>query len=442
MAILDVSFLNPSMRKKTGGTGVQVLNNQLAMLENELKQDGDLSQGDYDILIDEARKIRLSGRLTATQQSTWDRKISDYETEKEILTINRSEDLQKMRDEEKKTTNDIVSINGNSPIAYLQDRTASLSNYINQLDNIIERREASLIPSVEYWNEREEVSREFDNAVEALSLAKGFDGENPISSYVAFVTTGANGEIIDIKYGRAGDESGFIETEGMVDGFQVYGKPNKTEDGNNVFILGNNRFSASNTMTFDPNNPLALKTNKLKYNPTQDEIKNNIPGINKGGWRNMQGLNLRIQTGMPRDSWSQGENGVIYYRHGDKDKEGYTQYKNYTPDQLPITGHLAPMPRSYEQAILPHVIDTDDRCLNQITPDQGLQELGPELPQAQYPGQPPSPFLRPQEEPVTPATARPTARTKSPVERAGAGLLPTAQRTIRSGVDYVKSLFG
>ena len=69
MAIFNVSFLNPALQTKKGGTGVGMLADQLQILENDLAKDGYLSPGDYDILIQKAREIQMSGSLTADQRS-------------------------------------------------------------------------------------------------------------------------------------------------------------------------------------------------------------------------------------------------------------------------------------------------------------------------------------------------------------------------------------
>jgi len=53
MAVFNVAFLNPNLRKKSG-TSVGILSDQLSILENELGKDGYLSPGDYDLLIQEA----------------------------------------------------------------------------------------------------------------------------------------------------------------------------------------------------------------------------------------------------------------------------------------------------------------------------------------------------------------------------------------------------
>ena len=425
MATFNVSFLNPKLRK-AGGSGVKIMSDQITMLEDELSKDGYFSPGDYDILIDRVRAVRNSGGLTPNQMSNFAVKISGYQKAREISILNKGEDMSRMDRDEKNTMANTIMMSGNNPTQFLRNRVDSLVNYINDLDSIIDRRGMAGMDVTDYLNQRTEREREYDSNINALMAAENFDGDTPIQGYVAYVKTNNNGEIVDVSYERHG-KSGYAETNGMINGFQVFGKINFKEDGRNNFVLGNQRFSAVDMMIPDPANPGSFKSNKLEANVEQ---RGPIT-IGRGGFLNISGNSLKMQGYLPNNSWGKGASGSIYNRdeHGD-----YRKYINTREEDIDnVQGSLLNLPSSYEQAIMKNCVETFDGA-DTMEPDEGLP-MTPisELPMT-FPYTPPK---TPTPQPEAPVAGR----TVQPTERASEGLIPTARRTVKSGVEYLKGLF-
>lgn len=463
MATFNVSFLNPALRK-SGGSGVGVLADQLAILENSLGKDGFLSPGDYDILIEKAREIQMNNSLSANQRSAYDVKISGYEKSKEVSNLQKSSDIERMNKSLKSEAAEDVMVVGNNPQLFLKARVASLQAKLNDLAEVITQKTASGDDTTDYYNEYNATLQEYRTKLEASQSMQDFanDQTKPIQGYVAYVTTNKNGEIVDVDYGKYGEKSGYAETNGMVDGFQVYGKINYKEDGKNYFKLGDKTFTAADMLIQDPANPGSMKPTKLMAD-VQDPSGRGIATRAAAGYVNIPGATIQIQSYLPNNSWAKGVNGTLYHR----DETGnYKKYINATEENMPIDGPILSIPESFEKSLMRNVRETID-ITAPITPDQGMSMSpatsmgGPQtspikmnyglenpfnpaaasqsapLPQSSMSNPTPS-----AEEFNKPAGKSQAFRTpKQPSSKKSSSPMATAQRTIQSGISAVKSFF-
>ena len=450
MPVFNVSFLNPKTRAKTGGVSPSILADQLTILEQELGKDGYLSPGDYDILMNKARDIQTSSGLTAAQQSDYDVKISRFESAKQTSSQDRTEDLNRSNMVLKSEAAEDVMIAGNNPAEFLRGRVASYESKLNDLQEAIQRRSASMQDTIEYENEYQATMAEYQKKFSALAAMENFDGANPVQGYVAYVTTNNNGEIVDVDYDRHESKSGYSETNGMIDGFQVYGKTNYKKEGKNFFIMGDNTFQAPDMMIPDPENPGSFKPNKMVANVSQ---KGPIT-VGESGYLAMPGSSIKVQGYIPPNSWAKGVGGTVYNRRNDG---GYTKYININqsmPDMPPVDSMLT-IPDKFEQNLMSNVDETIDPSI-QIAPNNGLnytpmdpgamEGSGVQLPAQQgsplpqYPMQ--GPTMSPQSAGVS---AKPTTQVRrtpqQPNTKASNGIGSTIQRTMQSGANALKSLF-
>ena len=462
MANFNVSFLNPALRK-SGGSGVGVLADQLAILENSLGKDGFLSPGDYDILIEKAREIQMSNSLSADQRSNYDVKISGYERAKEVSNLEKTSDIERMNKDIKNEAAEDVMVVGNNPQLFLKARVASLQAKLNDLSEVITQKTAAGNDTTDYYNEYNATLQEYRNKMEATQAMGQFaeDQTKPVQGYVAYVTTNKNGEIVDVDYGKYGDKSGYAETNGMIDGFQVYGKINYKEDGKNYFKLGDKTFTAADMLIQDPSNPGSFKPNKLMAD-VKDPSGRGIATRAQAGYVNIPGATVQVQSYLPNDSWAKGVNGTIYHRD---DTGNYKKYINATEDSLQISGPMLNIPEAFEKSLMRNVQETID-VTAPITPDQGMNmspmtdtgaqqqapikmNYGLDNPFNPSGNQPSQPLPQSSISNPTPSALDMPRANKSqafrtpqqPSTAAASGPLATAKRTIQSGIGAVKSLF-
>jgi len=443
MAVFNVSFLNPGLRKASGGSGVGVLADQLTIMQNELGKDGYLSPGDYDLLIKKAREIQTGSSLTAAQRSDYDVKISNFEKAKAIVKLEKADDIEAMNATAKSEAAEDVMMVGNNPAEFLRGRVASTQSKLNDLTEIIERRANSGQDSTQYMNEYQAALSDYNEKLSALGAMENFDGKNPILGYVAYVSTNEKGEIIDVDYARNGAKTGYSETNSMIDGMQVYGKINFKREGKNYFVLGNNMFSSPDMMIPDPENPGSFKPNKLVANVTQ----RGPLSVGESGYINIPGNEVKIQSYIPNNSWAKGTSGTIYKRREDG---GYSRYINVNqslPD-MPNQESMLTLPKSYEQSLMRSVDETIDVSAP-ITPDTGMSTMAPTGDAT--PMMSPNPFTSnpytqtaapdTQSDQSAPARTGVTKTAKQPVQNSPSTAGSTIQRTVKSGIDYFKNLF-
>ena len=434
--------------RSSGGSNSGLLADQLSILQNELGKDGFLSPGDYDLLIEKARTIQSMPGLSASQKSEYNVKISAFEKQKSVGVLSKEGDIGFMnRSVESERAEDVMAV-GNSPVDFLFYRKLSTEAKINDLNEMISIKQQAGDDVSEYMNEYNATMNQYRNQLEAVSAMANFDGTNPIQGHVAYVTTNNNGEIVDVDYAKYGSKSGYAETNGTIDGFQVYGKTNYKRDGNNYFILGDTEFSAVDMIMPDPENPSSMKPNKLVANSKSAGGRL----IGESGYVNLQGQSLQVQGYIPTNSWAKGVDGSVYKRREDG---GYSKYININRSMpnMPDQDRMITLPDYYEKAIMSKSDDTIDMSAP-IAPDEGLNQapLGPQL-QERVPEAAPQALPQTQSlgdmsviqrnVPTTPEPGVPTLKKtpKKPDEESPVAAGNVIQKTVRSGVDYLKRIF-
>lgn len=445
MAVFNVSFLNPNLRRSSGGPSVGILSDRLAILENDLRKDGVLSAGDYDLLITEARKIQSTAGLTASQRSDLDVRVSNYETSKAVNELNRSGDIQRIGRSGQNDSAMITKYFGNDPERYIQAKVDSLTIQLNELSEAADRTLMAGGDNSQYLNEVTLLLSEYQEQLGALEALqqRPQGGTDPIKGYVAYVKTNNKGEIVDVEYTRAGNKSGYVETNGTIGGFQVYGKVNYKENGENVFILGQSDFRGVDAPVADPNNPGAFFNPPLVSKDFRQEANARFTrGIQ--GYQEFAPRTVAIQSYIPTDSWSRDLDGNAYYRRQDG---GYTKYVNLNQSMegRPDPQNMLTLPDEMSRSLMgisdetvdesaPFLPDTGSMAPVDLNPAMGGP--GAEQPVSQLPAGPMS--VAPNMSTESRAQARRTPQ--QPSQRAPQSIVGTAQRTLRAGADFLKNV--
>lgn len=445
MAVFDVSFLNPSIQKPLQGEGgVSVLFNEITILENQLKKDGYLAQSDYDLLMDKTRELELNSSLSATQRSRAATLTSSYESRKGTEQHTRNENVDEMDNALKSEGYEDILLVGNDPKKFLEGRASSLQAKLEQLQESITRRESTGQDTSGLMNEYQESMTELSDRYGALDGMAASDGQNPIDGYAAYMTTNSRGEIVDVDYAKFGSKSGFAETNGMIDGFQVFGKPNKKEGGKNVFILGNERFSGTDMMETDPLNPGSFKPTKMISESMQS---GGIFSTGKQGFLNVPGVELTTQSYIPKNTWGKGVDGTLYER---LEEGGYRKYINTTPEDVNIdASRILALPKQFEDGIMRQVTDSVDSA-NPISPDQGSFGSEPGLsfggapgePQDIGPGDGAQQQAAQQQQQGPPANEQIRNRASAPTERSSTNFFQNAKKTAQAAASKIGESFG
>jgi hypothetical protein len=442
MPIFNVSFLNPSLRGKTGGgSGYSILGDQLSILESALKGDGVLTGGDYDMLISKAQEIMNNPGLTKTERSSMSTKIAAYESNKKVAGLQRNEDLTTMRNNLQNETSEDVMTVGSDPIKFLTGRLASMQAHLADLQEAIDRRSQVGEDVTQHMMEYNQSLGDFQQNALALEAAKAHtDANTPIPGYAAFVKTNARGEIIDVSYAPSGSKSGFTETTGMINGFQVFGQPNVKSNGESKFILGSDIYSGVDYV-MDPTTGMS-KPGKL-YAASQQSGNAMFKKGNEG-YINYTPEQLTSQGAILRGDWAKATDGTVYYRRPDG---GYDKHVNAGADMpgRPPLDSMLTLPSILRNALDRYADKTVDDSLP-VTP-QGMTEQAPPMSMA-FPaaiaqgGIPAGPMSREAQSVASGPMSREApalARTSKPVIRAPQDAAGIADRTRQSGVDLTQS---
>lgn len=352
MPTFDVSFLNKNLRKSSN-QDYGFLVDQLSIKEDQLASDGKLSPGDYDLLTSEARKIYSHPGLTAAQRSGLEVKIAGYSKQKQVDTVNNSNDISELNRNVSDDMTKIVQNFSNDPQKFLQAQAALYSAKIDQLSTSIDSLEASGDDATNHQNELTNTLKSYNDTITALNDVSTYDHSgNSKSNYAAYLVTNSKGEIVDMKINRFGGQSGYMPTNGIYGGLPVYGKVNRSDNGKSSFQLGTQEFVESNNLS--TTGPDGISSQKVLV----------AGGGGKGGIV-VNGKNVDIDTtkissqnGIPNGGYLQGSKGFIYQKNDDG---SYKKYVNATPEQLNIQpGQIVKMPQSFEQGILGNVSETVD----------------------------------------------------------------------------------
>lgn len=424
MPAFDFSVLNPKFKKSSNNYGFLI--DQLSIKQNQLESDGKLSPGDYDLLISEAQKLLAHPGLTSQNRSDISVKISSYQSDKKKVSSSEANDIDRLNREVKDEYNATGMLYGNNPNVLLQARADSLHSKLERLNDSISNLEGSAADSSNHLNEYNATLSEYNDTLEALDNVKNYKASGkPGSNYVAYITTNNSGEIIDVNVGRVGAKTGYVETNGLYGGMKIYGKVNKKENNNNVFLIGNDTFSAPDVMTPDPANPLSMKASILVSSTQQQGTNVKISTANQ--FKDVDLNNVRTQAYIRNGGYARGEKGFIYKK---LDNGKFVKYVNSDNEKLGITDNdIISIPRVMEAGILPNVQQTIDssQAFNQPLP----VTLAPSV-------------SAPAATTTSPATTTgsPTSRTSSPTTTSPRGALGYAKSTINKAQGFLQGLFG
>lgn len=429
MGVIDVSFLNKNLRKSSA-KDYGFLIDQLEIKQNELESDGKLSAGDFDLLTREYQKLYSHPGLSQEQRSNIDVKISALQRRKSVDALSESSDIQRLNRE---VRDDLSKINmrfGNDPKTYLNAKSVLLNAKIDRLSDSINSLENSGADASAHYNELNSALLEYQDALQALDDSENYSpGSAPQSNYAAYVVTNSQGEIVDMKIDRIGAQSGYVETNGIYGGFQVYGKVNRKEFGKNVFVLGNKTFSANDVVIPGPDG--SLRPSILISSDKQK--RGGGFTIAESGYSDIDPVAVRTQSAIRSGGWIEGEKGFLYQKQSDGT---YKKFVNHDKTKLGITDNdIIRVPRSYEQNILKDVSETIDASSMPATPLPSVFEpasSAPSTPTGFTPQQP--------TQPTTLGAGR--ARTGGPIERSPLEAGSLASRTLQSAGGFLSRLFG
>lgn len=449
MPIMNVAFLNANLQKKSGGgSGINILTDQLTILENQLKADGILTSGDYDLLMESAQKIMNTGGLTKSQKSDIQVKISTYESNKKVASLQRSEDIPAiLRSIQNEGSEDVMTA-GNDPQKFLQGRIASIQSALTGIQDIMERRVNAGDDVSQFMNEYNSLLQDYQNKSLALQASQTWQDGNtdPIPGYAAFVKTNNRGEIIDVDYAPSGSKSGYSETTAMINGFQVFGSPNVKSNGESKFILGSDIYSGVD-YAIDPNTGMA-KAGKLYAQSQQSGSSMFKKGTE--GFINYDPTKIATQGAVLRGDWAKTTDGTVYYRREDGGYDKHINAASDMPGRPPLDSMLT-IPSIMRKSLDMYSDNTIDDSAP-ISPDGVSGPYGPFNPgssmsaastpaiargpmSTEAPGFSGSQISTPQMSQAPMGTPK----TNKPVERAPQSAQGIANRTMKSGVDLVRT---
>lgn len=433
MPVFDLSFLNPKNASGGSGAGYGILVDQLAIKEAELSGDGKLAPGDYDLLAGMARKLYNSPGLTAGQRSNINVKIAEYTSKGKSTGLKDNEDIGRItRDHE----DDLAKGNmlfGNDPKTLVQTKVDSTKAKLDRLAESINQIDTSGGDASQHLGEYKTTLNDYQDLLHAQEDINKYNGQGkPDSPYVAYMVTNPQGEIVDVKIGKVGSNPGYVETNGIYGGLQIFGKINSKENGANVFNLGNTRFTAADLLLPDPSNPGAMRANRLIAEDQQSQGGHGFDTASSNNFKVIDPGQIRVQGAIPVGSWAKGGNGVLYQR---LDSGKYKKYLNVDQEKLGIPDNqVLRVPKVFEQSINSNVDQTYDGAGVDSFVPQGM--MGPLAPHQGY---------NPVGDKSAPAPAPApsgSSKTPAPTSRAPQDARGLASR-INDGVSkFVGGLFG
>jgi hypothetical protein len=430
MAQFDVSFLNPKMKRGTGSGGYNFLVDQLAIKENQLATDGKLTPGDFDVLANMAQSIYANPNLTADQRSNVAVKLSEYKQKKANTAQKDTSDIDRINRDVKDDFNAGTMLLGNNPAALVKQRADVLHSKLSSLKDTIDNLQNSGDDASSHLNEFSSTLAEYNDILDAYDGVKNYQAGSgqPAANMVAYITTNSRGEITGVDMGRPGAKTGYLETNGLYGGLQVYGKVNKKDNGKNIFLLGKESFSAPDVMVPDPQNPLAMKASTLVADSMKSGDK--ISTSQSGQYKDVDPAQLVTQTALRPNSWARGEKGFLYQR-GEDGK--YKKYVNADPAKLGISDNeIISLPRSMEANMVPFVSETVDGSQPFNPPASLTSPIGPLYMNPANQNKPPA------QQTLAPAA---TERTTSPIARAASTAKNIAGAALGAAKNFLGSLF-
>lgn len=357
MAVFNVSFANKGTQKVGSNYGFLV--DQLSIYESQLESDGKLTPGDYKLLEKKAMEIYSHPGLSAEQRSNIDVKIASYKAKAGKETSNRLQDSARLDREIQMEKQRAAQLIGNDPATYARALSDIQSAKLERLFEAVQTANAAgEDPSALNLKYLEAVS-EYQDSLEVLeTISNAQPGAAPTSGFVAYVKTNAKGEIVEVDIGREGAKSGYLETNGLYGGMKIYGKLNRKENGKNVFLLGNDTYSAVDSVIPAPDG--SLKQSVL----INESLQRKLPygqSLGNVGFVDMDPVKVTTQKYVPNGGYGRSPEGFIYRKNDDG---SYTKYVNTDIKQLGIEDNqVMPLISEMEQSISPFVTETVDSAV-------------------------------------------------------------------------------
>lgn len=430
MAVFDASFVNPKTRKSSTDYGFLV--DGLSIYESQLASDGNLSPGDYELLNSKARELYTHPGLTPEQRSNVAVKMANYKEAKAVTSLKRGNDIGELNNNVKDEMATIGLQFANDPAKFLQAKSALLSVKIDRLSRSIDQLEGSGADASAHYNELNAAMNEYSENEQALNDVKSYDGSgNTKSDFAAYIVTNSKGEITDLKIDHQGGQSGYLQTNGVYGGLPVYGKLNRSVNGQSTFKLGNQTFTQSQEIVTGPDGVTQQKL-LVAGGAGSSGIRVN------GGNVNIDTTKVKTQSYVPDGGWLEGSNGFLYQKK--EDGSGYKKYVNTDQAKLGLApGDVIKMPKSFEQNILSDVTETIDGSIPPPTSPQlapGIFETNNGLPTGKL-------GIESGAAATTPATATPAgAPAQQPTVRTPAAATGYAAAPTTQAKGFFANLFG
>jgi len=435
MGVFNISFLRPGATKG-GGSGYGILVDQLAILENELAKDGNLSPGDYDLLTAKAREIASSPGLTADQRSNVKVKLSSYEKGKAVSKVSDVNDIPRLNREADDDRRTQTMLFGNDPARFVQGQVDVLTAKVERLTESIGQLEDAGSDSSAYRNEQVDAMQQLQDLLDAQdAMTNRQPGAKPTSDVVAFIDTNASGEIVKVELGRTGAKSGYAETNASYGGLQVYGRPNSNSQNKKIFKLGNVEYVGTGLQVADPDVPGSFRSAPLLSSDVSKGRPAGAPIFDGFQYKEVDPATVRPQRAVRAGGFARGRSGTLYES---LPSGGYRKYVNTLPDQLGRgDADVLDVPQGMEGGMnasavetvygadLPQMSAANPAQLNQLAPSAG-------------PAGAPAPGTSPQRSPAAPAVSTPvSSRTPAPTERTPTSVLGYASKAFGAAKRYL-----
>ncbi len=372
MATFNVSFA----QKKAARSASQdygILVDQLDILESRLSSDGKLSPGDYQLLNEKAMQLYAHPGLSPANRSNIEVKIAGYKASASKTVLKDTQDVGRMDRDVQNDTNKLAIAYGNDPQTFLSGKISLLEAKMFKLQENADDQERAGDDSTQTQIELQKTRDEWIDSQSALEAAKVYQpGAAPQSDFVAYVETNSKGEIRNIDIVRSSStKQGYLPTTGVLGGFQVYGKVNSkvsSQEGKNVFKLGNTVFSASNRLI--PSNDGSFKQETLT---TQDQqVPVGTRGRTKavGEFVDLNPVEVKTQKFTRPGEWIQS--GSDFY----KDLGGgqYERFVGTTKEKLGLNDEdvLSNLPNEMLSKVKQSTVKTND-----MAPSVALPSMSP-----------------------------------------------------------------
>jgi hypothetical protein len=411
---------------------------QLKIKENLLASDGKLAPGDYKILLADAQKLLTNPGLTQAERSNVQVKVSDYQKAMKNDKLKDNQDIKRINDE---ISNDMKKVSytaGNDPIAVLTAKAANLEGKIFRLNENIRQINSAGGDASQQELERLKANDEWRDTTDGLSAAANWQpGQPPIQGFIMNVSTNNRGEIREVSFTRTPD-SKHIMTSAVLGGFQVAGLPNAqigSQENQNVFVLGNQKFSASTNLRPGPDGTFKQDTLVTEGQKVAQGARGRTKATSE--YIEIPAGQVPTQRYSQPGEWIQGNNGEFYKS---LDDGNFEKYINATKEDLGIdeSSLMTHMPKELiNSTVIPKTIRTNDAAL-----------MKPQSTATSTPGFAPntstSTIPGPTTAPVTPGPTTPAgrSRTPGPINRAPSTAPDIAQSLGAKAKSFLGSLFG